>query len=110
MAAACIEHGLEVWAWCLMPDHVHRVVVPETADALARAIGETHRRYTRAINFREGWRGYLWQGRFASFVLQGVKHKVRGPGTRTWPDRHLHDVLGLVCLARRTADFPWAKA
>ena len=40
----------------------------------------------------------------------GVKHKVRGPGTRTWPDRHLHGVLGLVCLARRTADFPWAKA
>jgi len=40
----------------------------------------------------------------------GVKHKVRGPGTRTWPDRHLHDVLGLVCLARRTANFPWAKA
>lgn len=21
------------------------------------------------INFREGWRGYLWQGRFSSFVM-----------------------------------------
>jgi hypothetical protein len=40
----------------------------------------------------------------------GVKHKVRGPGTRTWPDRHLHDVLGLVRLVDRTRDFPWAKA
>jgi hypothetical protein len=40
----------------------------------------------------------------------GVKHKVRGPGTRTWPDQHLCDGLGLVCLARRTADFPRAKA
>ena len=28
-------------------------------DGLARAIGEAHRRYTRHINFREGWRGYL---------------------------------------------------
>lgn len=25
--------------------------------------------YTRRINFREKWRGYLWQGRFASFVM-----------------------------------------
>jgi putative transposase len=36
---------------------------------LRRAIGEAHRRYTRRINFREGWRGCLWQGRFASFVM-----------------------------------------
>jgi putative transposase len=24
------------------------------------------------INFREGWRGYLWQGRFASFPMDDV--------------------------------------
>ena len=39
------------------------------AYALSSTIGEAHRRYTRRINFREGWRGYLWQGRFASFVM-----------------------------------------
>ena len=33
------------------------------------ALGEAHRRYTRHVNFREGWRGYLWQGRFASFPM-----------------------------------------
>ena len=33
------------------------------------AVGEAHRRYTRRINFRQKWRGYLWQGRFASFVM-----------------------------------------
>ena len=38
-------------------------------DGLRRAIGEVHRRYTRRINFREKWRGYLWQGRFVSFVM-----------------------------------------
>jgi putative transposase len=43
--------------------------VPQSEDALARAIGEAHRRYTRRINFRQKWRGYLWQGRFASFVM-----------------------------------------
>jgi len=56
-------------AYCLMPNHVHLVVVPASADGLRRGIGETHRRYSRRVNFREGWRGHLWQGRFASFVM-----------------------------------------
>ncbi|MGZ3382632.1 MAG: transposase [Isosphaeraceae bacterium] len=52
-----------------MPNHVHLIVVPQSAESLRRAIGEAHRRYTRRINVREGWRGHLWQGRFASFVM-----------------------------------------
>ena len=60
---------VQVWAYCLMPNHVHLVVVPETEDGLRAFFSESHRRYTRYINFREGWRGYLWQGRFQSFVM-----------------------------------------
>jgi putative transposase len=48
---------------------VHLIAVPETESALRGALGEAHRRYTRRINFRHGWRGHLWQGRFASFVM-----------------------------------------
>jgi len=69
MAEWCGEHEVQIWAYCLMPNHVHLIAVPKTGDGLRRAIGEAHRRYTRRINFREGWRGHLWQGRFASFVL-----------------------------------------
>jgi putative transposase len=69
MAEWCAERGVEIWAYCLMPNHIHLVAVPRSEDALRRAIGEAHRRYTRRINFREKWRGYLWQGRFASFVM-----------------------------------------
>jgi len=64
-----LSSGLEIWAYCLMPNHVHLIVVPESAESLARGIGETHRRYTRYINFKKGWKGYLWQGRFASFPM-----------------------------------------
>ncbi len=67
----CDREGVSVWAYCLMNNHVHLVVVPETETGLARAIGEAHRRYTRAINFRQGWRGYLFQGRFASCPMDG---------------------------------------
>jgi REP element-mobilizing transposase RayT len=38
---------IEIWACCLMPDHVHLIAVPQSVDGLARAIGEVHRRYTR---------------------------------------------------------------
>jgi REP-associated tyrosine transposase len=48
------------------------IAVPETKDGLNLAMGEAHRRYTRRINFREGWRGHLWQGRFSSFILEEI--------------------------------------
>jgi len=69
MAEWCARCGVTVWAYCLMPNHTHLIVVPDTAHGLRRAIGEAHRRYTRHVNFREGWRGHLWQGRFASFPM-----------------------------------------
>jgi putative transposase len=69
MAEWCGHCGVEVWAYCLMPNHTHLIAVPPTEDGLARAIGEAHRRYTRRINSREGWRGHLWQERFASFPM-----------------------------------------
>jgi putative transposase len=61
--------GVGIWAWCLMPNHVHLMLTPSTPDALRACLGEAHRRYSAAINLREGWRGYLWQGRFASFPM-----------------------------------------
>ncbi len=51
-----------------MLNHTHLIAVPENKDSLRSAI-EAHSRYARMINFREGWRGYFWQGRFSSFVM-----------------------------------------
>ena len=65
------RHGLKVLSYCLMTNHIHLIVVPETAEGLARGIGETHKRYTRYVNFRQGVRGYLFQGRFFSCPLDG---------------------------------------
>ena len=70
MAEWCNRWRVEIWAYCLMPNHVHLIAVPESGDDLCRAIGEAHRRYTGHINFREGWRGHLWQGRFASYPME----------------------------------------
>ena len=64
-----VKCGIEIWAYCLMDNHVHLITVLEKVDSLAGGIGETHRKYTRMINIREGWSGYLWQGRFLSYPL-----------------------------------------
>ena len=69
MAEWCDRCKVAVWSYCLMPNHVHMIVVPESEEGLRRAIGEAHRRYSRYINFQKGWKGHLWQGRFASFPM-----------------------------------------
>jgi putative transposase len=54
MGAHCGRCGSEVSAYCLMANHFHLIMVPRGEDGLRCAIGETHRRYTRRVNFREG--------------------------------------------------------
>ena len=39
MADWCRERGVQVWAYCLMPNHIHLIAVPQSEDGLARAIG-----------------------------------------------------------------------
>jgi putative transposase len=52
LAERCRKASVEVWAYCLMPNHVHLVLAPSTPDGLARAIGKAHRQYTGFINAR----------------------------------------------------------
>ena len=102
MAEWCGKHGLRAWAYCLMPNHVHLILVPPSEAALARALGEAHRRYTRQINFRQGWRGHLWQGRFASFVMDEAYLIAAARYVERNPVR-----AGLV---DRAEDWPWSSA
>jgi putative transposase len=69
VAEACAANRTICLAWCLMDNHVHLILVPQTADGLRATLAEAHRRYSRHVNFREGWRGYLFQGRFASYPM-----------------------------------------
>ena len=92
----------DVLAYCLMPNHIHLIVIPHEDGSLAKAVGETHRNYTRFINFRQKWRGYLWQGRFSSYVLD---------------ERHLLAATRYILLnpekaglAKKAWDYKWSSA
>jgi group II intron reverse transcriptase/maturase len=39
-----------------------------------------------------------------------AKHKVLGSGTKRFPKASLHKLFGLVCLTKRTSNFPWATS
>lgn len=69
LASAAERARVEVWAYCLMPNHVHIVLVPSDADGLWRTFGDLHRRYTGFINARRRTTGHLWQGRFGSAAM-----------------------------------------
>jgi len=40
----------DIWAYCLMPNHVHLLVVPKEEKSLARGIGATNLVYTQYFN------------------------------------------------------------
>jgi putative transposase len=96
------EAGAAIWAYCLMPNHVHFVVVPKESDSLSRLFLQVHRQYTRTINFREKWRGHLWQERFHScvmdedYLLAAVRYVERNP------------VKAKLCES--AAQWPWSSA
>ena len=61
--------GVNVWAYCLMPNHVHLVAVPERKHSFAKLFGVAHHRYALRVNLAQGWQGHLWQERYHSSVL-----------------------------------------
>jgi putative transposase len=69
LAAHCRESEVEVWAWCLMPNHVHLVLVPSDPDGLRRALARVHRRYAGIIQARRKRSGHFWQGRFGAVAM-----------------------------------------
>jgi putative transposase len=69
LAQAAERNGVEIWSYCLMPNHVHIIAVPRDADALGRTFRHVHRHYTGFVNARLRVTGHLWQGRFSSVAM-----------------------------------------
>ncbi len=97
----CLHTGVSLSGYCLMTNHVHLITVPPSEEALARAIGAAHLRYTLLINAREGWQGHLWQNRFFSAPLDAAYHWRAQRYSELNPVR-----AGLVTAPE---DYPWSS-
>jgi len=101
LADAAARSGVEIWSYCLMPNHVHIVAVPRDEDGLSRTFRHVHRHYTGYVNARMRVTGHLWQGRFSSVAMD---------------EPHLVSALRYVALnpvrarlAARAEDWRWSS-
>lgn len=102
LADFCPKYDLDIWAYCLMPNHIHMVAVPGRQESLARLFNTVHMLYAQYFNRKRDATGHLWQGRFFSCVLD---------------ERHLYAAVryvemnpvrgGIVPVPQ---DYPWSSA
>jgi putative transposase len=97
-----VRYGVDIWAYCLMPNHVHFICVPKADGALARTFNTTHMRYAQYFNGKREVAGHLWRARFMSCALDepSVFEEVRFVENN--PVR-----AGIAPLAE---DYPWSSA
>jgi putative transposase len=60
------KHGLDIWAYCLMTNHVHHVVVPRSPGSLSWTFRDAHTAHALRFNREWGQSGHVFQGRFFS--------------------------------------------
>jgi len=102
LAEAVKLYGVSVVGYCLMPNHVHLVVIPRRAEGLAEALKRVHGRYASYWNVAQASSGHVWQGRFYSCPLE------EGHWWRALRYTELNPVRG--GLAREAAEWAWSSA
>ncbi|PLX80901.1 MAG: transposase [Desulfuromonas sp.] len=70
----CSQYEIDLWAYCLMTNHIHLLAVPRTPEGLGRGIGLVNQQYTRYINRRYFRSGRVWQNRFHSCIVDTDEH------------------------------------
>jgi putative transposase len=96
------KNALDIWAYCLMPNHVHFICVPQNIDSLARTFNTLHMRYAQYVNKRQGMCGHLWQGRFYSCILD-EKHLFASV-------RYVENNPVRADLVKEPEEYPWSSA
>ena len=97
-----LRYGLRIWAYTLMPNHTHLVVVPSKQESLSDAIQCVDSTYAMLFNALYETSGHLWEGRFFSCVLD---------------EMHLWNAIRYVernplrgGLISRAEDYRWSSA
>lgn len=74
LAGYAEKYHLQIWAYCLMNNHIHLLAVPETETSLSRGIGLTNQVYTQYLNRKLNQSGRIWQNRFFSCVVENNQY------------------------------------
>ena len=63
------RYKLKILAYCLMPNHVHFIGIPEKEDSLGKVFKYVNMKYSQYHNKKIHSRGHLFQQRFFSCVM-----------------------------------------
>lgn len=66
------QYSLDIWAYCVMDNHVHLLAIPGKKDSLSRGIGLTIQVYTQDLNRKLKQSGRIWQNRFSPASLKNA--------------------------------------
>ena len=69
LTASCAAAGVACWAYVLMPNHIHAILVPRDEDGLRAALAPVHRTYAGLVNARRKRTGHFWQGRYGAAAM-----------------------------------------
>ena len=65
------ELGLKFYAWCLMTNHIHLIVQPNSdPSTISTLMNRVNGRQSAYVNKLEGRRGTLWEGRYKASPIQ----------------------------------------
>lgn len=73
---AATKYGCAIHAYVLMPNHVHLLVSPARAGAVALMMQDVGRRYVRIFNDVYGRTGTLWEGRYKAAMIDTEQYLV----------------------------------
>ena len=68
------KNSLQIWAYCLMDNHIHLLAVPENEISLAKGVGLTNQVYTQYLNRKLNQSGRVWQNRFFSCPVESNQY------------------------------------
>ena len=96
------KYDLSVLAYCLMPNHIHAVIIPKNKESIGRACDVCQMRYAQYFNKKNKRTGHLWQGKYYSCILD---------------EKHLYSVIRYVennpvraNLVKNPEEWEWSSA
>ena len=101
LAASAARTETDIWAWCLMENHVH-LLARAPLDRLSEAMRVLQTRYALFFNAAHGHAGHLFQGRFKSIAVNSDSQLVATVC-------YIHRNPVAAGIVRSCADYRWSS-
>lgn len=97
------RHQLQCFAYCLMTNHIHLLLLSPNIWRMSKAIHAMHTSYAKYFHNRYARGGHLFHDRFSSWVVQNQSHLKSSK-------RYIEENPVKAKLVKYPGDYPWSSA